>query len=206
MLTNYQLRDLAKKMRIPLEGVYFKSQLKDMKLKPNRSYIINLEDEYDSEGERNEGSHYTAFQYNKYDDGDKVIYFDSYGACAPDEVSAFCKVKEIPHNTKDIQSLMCDACGWYCLAFLHYINAWEGRTKDLYEDCEGFTDLFLDLNKDTDAKYNEWVLKLFFKSPDDKRRPTVEDVGFKFIPTPDENAGGSVADGIADINSIDSKE
>ena len=205
MLTNHQLIDLAKRMRVPLEGVYFKSQLKEMKMKPNRSYIINLEDEYDSDGNENDGSHYTAFQYNKYDgEDDKVVYFDSYGVAPPDEVCKFCKVKEIPYNTKDIQSLMCDACGWFSLAFLHYINAFEGRTKCLYSDCENFTDLFHDLNIETDAKYNEWVLKLFFRSPDDKRPINPESVGFKWIP--DENAGGSVAEGIADVNTIDSKE
>jgi len=205
MLTNHQLISLASRMRVPLEGVYFKSQLKDMKMKPNRSYIINLEDEYDSDGNENDGSHYTAFQYNKYDgEDDKVVYFDSYGVAAPDEVCKFCKVEEIPYNTKDIQSLMADFCGWACLAWLHYINAFEGRTKCLYSDCEGFTDLFHDLNVETDAKYNEFVLKLFFRSPDDKRPINAEMVGFKWIP--DENAGGSVADGIADINTIDSKE
>ena len=203
MLTNFQVIDLAKRMRVPLEGVFWKSQLKDMKMKPNRSYIINLEDEYDSEGEQNDGSHYKAFQYNKCDgEDDKVVYFDSYGVAPPDEVLKFCGVKQIPYNTKDIQSLMGDACGWFCLAFLHYINAYESRTKCLYEDCEGFTDLFNDLNKETDAKYNEFVLKLFFKSPDDKRRPTAQDVGFEWIP--DETAGESIAEGIADISTIDS--
>jgi hypothetical protein len=170
-----------------------------MKLKPNRSYIINLEDEYDSDGEQNDGSHYTAFQYNKCDGEYKVVYFDSYGVSPPDEVLKFCGINAIPFNTKDIQSLLSDACGWYCLAFLHYINAFEGRTKCLYSDCEGFTELFHDLNVETDAKYNEFVLKLFFKSPDDKRKPTIEDVGFKFIP--DE---GSIAKGIADVDTIDS--
>ena len=44
MLSNIQVEDLAKRMGIRLEGVYFKSQLKEMKLKPNVAYIINLED------------------------------------------------------------------------------------------------------------------------------------------------------------------
>jgi len=198
MLTNFQITDLAKRMDIPLEGVFFKCQLKDMKLKFNKSYIINLEDEYDEDGNRNDGSHYTCFQYNKYPNGDhKVIYFDSYGVVAPEEVLKFCNVKEIPHNTKDIQSLMNDACGWYCLAFLHFINSWKQRSGDLYEDCEHFTSLFYDLNVERDFKFNEYVLKMFFKSPNDTRPHTVADVGFTFKPD-NEN----VAAGIADVNTI----
>jgi len=198
MLTNHQIIDLAKRMRIPLTGVFFKSQLQDMKLQFNKSYIINLEDEYGSDGEQNLGSHYTCFQYNKYPDGEhKCVYWDSFGVAPPVEVLQFCKMKEIPYNMKDVQSLMADCCGFYCLAFLHFINSWEGRSKDLYEDCEHFSSLFHDLNVEKDFKYNEFVLKLFFRSPDDKSPVSIKDVGFKFIPE-----GGDITKGIADANEI----
>ena len=68
---------------------------------------------------------------------------------------------KLPYNTKDIQSLMNSVCGWYCLAFLHYINAYDKRSKDLYTDCEDFTDLFDDLNKSCDHLKNENILKHF---------------------------------------------
>jgi hypothetical protein len=70
---------------------------------------------------------------------------------------------------------------------------------DLYRDAETFTSLFNDLNKTNDFKYNEWLLKQFFKSPNSKST-TLEDVGFKFVAT-----GTNVASGIADIDSIDSE-
>ena len=44
MLTNVQVEFLAERMGVPLEPVVFKSELKDMVLKYNKSYIINLED------------------------------------------------------------------------------------------------------------------------------------------------------------------
>lgn len=200
MLSNVQVQDLAKRMGIRLEGVYFKSQLKDMKLKHNVGYIINLEDEYDEKGERNDGSHYVCMQYNKYpkkDYRDEYAYFDSYGCPPPEEVLKFCNVKEMPYNMIDVQSLMNDACGWYCLAFLYFINVFQGRSMNFYQDCEHFTSLFNDLNKTNDWKYNEWLLKQFFKSPNSKST-TMEDIGFKFIPE-----GTNVASGIADVNSID---
>ena len=199
MLTNVQVESLAERMGVPLEPVVFKSELKDMVLKYNKSYIINLEDEFDETGEKNQGSHYVCFQVNKYlDKADELVYFDSYGCAPPNEVLNFCKVKAMPYSEIDIQSIMASFCGWACLAFLHFINAWEGRTKNLYYDAEHFTSLFKDLNKDDDHKYNEFVIKQFFKPPGG-RKTTMEDLGFKFLP--DTN----VANGIADVNSIDSK-
>ena len=170
-LTNIEIEELAKRLNVPLERCCFKTELDEEPLVYNRSYIINMEDEFDSNGVRNKGSHYTAFQVNKYVNGKiEAIYFDSFGVGCPNEVLKFCKLKTIPYNTKDIQSLMNEACGWYCLAFLHYINVYPQRTQSLYDDCEHFTDLFNDLNKSTDFKYNEWMLKLFFQSSNKELR------------------------------------
>ena len=53
-------------MGVPLEGVYFKSQLQGLgKIKYGRSYIINLESEVGEDGKENSGSHLRAFQANK---------------------------------------------------------------------------------------------------------------------------------------------
>lgn len=199
MLTNIQVEDLAERMGVPLEPVVFKSELANMVLKYNKSYIINLEDEFDEDGQKNSGSHYVCFQVNKYSDKpDEHVYFDSYGCAPPNEVLLFCKLKAMPYSEIDVQSIMADCCGWFTLAFLHFINSWEGRSRNLYQDAEHFTSLFKDLNKDTDWKHNEFVLKQFFKPPTGKKT-TMEDLGFKFLPNT------NVASGIADVNSIDSK-
>ena len=196
MLTNLQVEALAERMHIPLEPVVFKSELKDMVLKYNKSYIINLEDEFDETGEKNAGSHYVCFQVNNYaDKPDEYVYFDSYGCAPPNEVLEFCKVKAIPYSEIDVQSIMADCCGFFCLAFLHFINAWEGRSGNLYQDAEHFTSLFKDMNKDNDWKFNEFVLKQFFLPPSGKK-VTMQDLGFEFLP--DKN----IAAGIADVNSI----
>lgn len=201
MLSNVQVQDLAKRMGIRLEGVYFKSQLKEMKMKPNVAYIINLEDEFDEDGNPNDGSHYTCFQYNKYpkkDCRDEMVYFDSYGVCPPQEVLDFCGVKEMPYNIVDVQSLMADCCGFFCLAFLYYINVFPGRTMDLYRDCVHFISLFKDLNVCNEWKHNEAVLKMFFRNG--PQETTLESLGFKFIPN-----GTNIATGIADVDSITSE-
>ena len=65
MLTDYQIKSMAKKMGIPLGGVIFKTELPKMKLQYNKTYIINLEDETDENGDKNEGTHYVFLQMNK---------------------------------------------------------------------------------------------------------------------------------------------
>lgn len=170
MLTDTEVWSLAKRMNIPLVFCDFKDQLLSHKLKYNKSYIINMENEFNEDGKRNDGSHYTCFQVNKYKNGKiEGVYFDSFGQPPPQVVKDFCKI-DMPYQNKDIQSLMNGACGWYCLAFLHYINAFEQRTKDLYSDCEHFTDLFDDLNVEKNHLKNEYILKHFFRSADESKR------------------------------------
>lgn len=178
MLTNEQIEDLADRMKIPLEYVGFKSNL-PKKLKTNKAYIINLDDEIDKgTGLRNGGTHWTCFQVMEYPNGKKEgIYLDSYGAPPPEIVNERTKDSfkmKLPYNTKDIQSLMNEACGWYCLAFLHFINVYPQRSKQLYWDVEAFLGLFEDLNKSVDWKKNEYVLKMFFQPEDPKLRKPIE--------------------------------
>lgn len=173
MLTDDDLKTLAKKMNFPLEGCYFKDEL-PRQLKYNTGYIINLDNSMDEGGNLNEGSHWTCLQVNKYPDGKiEPIFFDPYGAPPSESVIKFIKnncAKFLPHTNKDIQSLMNNACGWYCCAFLHYINAWEHRTKDLYTDVEVFMSYFDDLNTSIDWKKNEWILSQFFMDKDPTKR------------------------------------
>lgn len=179
MLSDDQIEELCVKMNIPLapNGIIFKSEIKAKKLQYNKSYFINLDDEYDEEGKLNSGSHWTCFQIAKYPSGHvEPIFFDSFGIGPPEkiknEIMKFCN-KKVPFNTKDVQSLMANACGWYCCAFLHYINNFPRRTGDIYDDTELFLDYFEDLNKTTDFLKNEFILKQFFQ-PKEKslRKPT----------------------------------
>ena len=70
-LTDTEIFDLADRMEVPLVFCGFKDELKSKKLQYNKSYIINMEDEFDENGDRNTGSHYTCFQVNKYPSGKK---------------------------------------------------------------------------------------------------------------------------------------
>jgi hypothetical protein len=177
MLTDSQITQLSQKMNIPLELVCFKDEL-PRKAAFNKSYIINLDDSIDEKGNQNEGTHWTALQINKYPDGKvEPIFFDPYGQPPSESIKKFVldnTGKKLPYNTKDIQSLMNNACGFFCLGFLHFINTWDHRTKDLYDDVACFLEYFDDLNKSIDWKKNEFILKHFFQPSDPKLRKQIE--------------------------------
>lgn len=176
-LTDLQIKDLSKKMRIPLGEVCFKDELPS-KLQFNKTYIVNLEDSVDEQGNQNEGTHWTMVQCNKNGNGSmESIFFDPYGAEPSEIIKKVVKNttnKGLPHTKKDIQSLMNNACGFYCLALAHFINASEHRSNNLHDDVCTFLELFDDLNKSVDFKKNEYILKHFFRSSDPALRVPVE--------------------------------
>lgn len=177
-LTDTDIISLAKRMQIPLGGVYFKDEL-PKKLEFNKYYIINLENSHDEDGNENSGTHWTACQCNMYPNNKgECIFFDPYGAPPSENIKKVIKnttnQNNVPFTTVDIQSLMNNACGWYCLALGHYINASQYRSKNLYDDVNDFVSLFDDLNIKTDFKKNEFILKHFFRSSDPALRRDIE--------------------------------
>jgi hypothetical protein len=177
MLTDSQIINLAERMDIPLEGVYFKDEL-PKQLKPNKAYIINLQDSIDEEGNDNSGTHWTYLQIGEYKNKAYApIFFDPYGAPPSESIKAAVQrsfKKYLPYTNKDVQSLMNNACGFYCLALGHYINAYPKRSGDIYLDVGMFLDYFEDLNKAVDWKKNEYILKHFFQSSEPSLRNEID--------------------------------
>ncbi len=172
MLSAEQLFDLAGRMDIPLEGVAFKDELPPLKF--NKVYIVNLEDELDEYGKPNTGSHWTAFIAVKYpNDEIDSMYFDPFGVPPPQDVKAAVEKltgQTLRYTTKDVQSLMAECCGFFCLAWAHFVCASPFRSQDLLDDTDRFMALFDDLNTSIDWKKNEWILRHFFQSNDASRR------------------------------------
>ena len=122
-----------------------------------------MENSHNDDGSEADGSHWVSLYLKKYPNGKVApVYFDSFGSPPPTEVETFVGMK-VPYNTKDIQSIVENFCGFAALAFLYYISVYEERTKDVYVDCEDFTNLFFDLAISSDFKHNENVLKQFFQ-------------------------------------------
>lgn len=193
-LTDFQIEELSKKMGFPLEQICFKDEL-PYKIKYNKSYVINLEDEIGPDGKPNVGTHWTCFQVNKYSNGKiEPIYFDPYGMPPPEIVKKTIERtcgQKLPYTEKDIQSLMNNACGWYCCAFLHWINTGFAKSGDIYQDTGTFLELFDDLNKSVDFKKNEYILKHFFQPKDPKLRKEID-----VLTNPDEIVSGDAGSGI----------
>jgi hypothetical protein len=165
-------------MKIPLGGIVFKDELTSP-LEYNKSYFVNLEDSHDEDGNENDGTHWTFLQLTKYPNGkiDK-IFFDPYGAPPSENIKKVVKETTksdgLPYTKKDIQSLLNNACGYYCLGLGHFINASQYRSGSLYDDVNTFMEMFEDLNKSVDFKKNEYVLKHFFRSEDPSLRKDID--------------------------------
>lgn len=180
MLSDSQIKELSKRMSIPYEGCYFKDLL-PKRLNPNKVYIINLQDSETEDGEENGGTHWTMAYIRETPKKQlQPIYFDPYGAPPPENVKKIIESQtnmKCPYTTKDIQSLMNNACGFYCLALSHYITASRYRTNNLYDDVDDFMDMFDDLNHSIDWKKNEYILKMFFQSEDPTKRKEINVFG-----------------------------
>ena len=167
MLSNHDIDELVIKMGIPnFKGCYYKDKLK--KIQPNSSYIINLNSEFDEKNNRNAGSHWCCLVIN---DMKKAIYFDRYGENAPNEIRNLLKSNQykIGHTSKNIQSLMSNLCGFFCLAFIYFLSISKYRTGNIINDASIFLDLFEDLDKIDDVYKNEFILSLFFTDTKSKK-------------------------------------
>ena len=167
MLSTFDLDELVIKMGINnLKGCFYKDTLK--KIEPSSSYIINLNSEFNEKNERNSGSHWVALIT---DDLKKAIYFDSYGEKEPNEIKNLLKSNQykIAHTTKNIQSLMSNLCGFFCLAFIYFLTVSKYRTKNIINDASIFLDLFEDLDITNDIYKNEFILSLFFTDTKSKK-------------------------------------
>lgn len=173
ILSDQQLHVLSKRMHFPIAGCYWKDELQPADLKQNTNYIINLESEFDDDGEPNSGSHWTCLCISKLQGKVFPIYFDSFGLPPPQHLVDIVQKrfkKRINWTEKNVQSIVTGVCGYYVAAYLHFITAFPQKTGDILFDTALFLDLFNDLNEVSDYRKNEFILRLFFQSGDGKLR------------------------------------
>jgi len=147
MLTNFDLEKIAKNYDVKLIGIYSKNELDNLQIE-NGNYIINLDDDI--------GSHWTALNINK----NKGIYFDSFGSVPPQNVISFVKQKpniKFGYNNFLIQDLESEKCGFYCIAFLLFLN--RSKNKDIYKATNDFIQLFKDNTLENDEILKKYLLK-----------------------------------------------
>ena len=150
MRTNFDLENEAYKYRLPLIGVFNKDQIP--RVLRNGFYIINLQDDFDSEGNDLMGSHWTVF----YIEGKEAVYFDSFGMAPPIEVQNFLKpFLPYPYNTQIIQSMRSTVCGDYVMFFMRYMYMNQKQVKNVERRFKNFLGLWdIDVSKNRDKLIN----------------------------------------------------
>ena len=146
ILSNIDIEKLCAKMKVPLVKCDCKDKLP--KRLRNGAYVINLANS------NQPGTHWTAFIIETKTK--TCAYFDSFGIPPPQEVLKFAvKCKHIFYDTRPIQDINAVTCGWYCVAFLHFMTHYTGK---LSEKMEYFNQMF---DKD-DLENNNQILMNYF--------------------------------------------
>jgi len=148
LLSNKDIEVLCKMLKINLIFCGFREQLYNLKVIPG-SYVINLDDMY------SQGSHWVCFYINKK----SCIYYDSFGEECPEEVINFCKKGKINiiNNYFKIQDILGSECGYYCIAFLHWMNKYKNPTQYILN-------MFNKQFDTENTKNNKLILQKYIKS------------------------------------------
>ena len=120
-LSNFDINKLVEYLNIPdFKGVFARDELSDQTPNEKECAIVN----FNKSGEH--GSHWVCF----YKDGDKRIYFDSFGCVAPIEIQKYLKTPDefatdkavILRNTDIVQKYNTTICGHLCLYVLDSLS------------------------------------------------------------------------------------
>ena len=126
-------------MKLPLNNVIMKDEAKQ--IKDDGFYIINLDKSTGT------GTHWTCL----YNHPLKSYYFDSFGFVPPEEIEEV--IMPYDNNNKDIQDYNSDACGYYCIAFIKFLNSKINKRLAFIE----FIRLFSNKSTDNDNILEEYL-------------------------------------------------
>ena len=113
LLSNFDIIELCNQMNINLIDCLPKDMLK-LKKPVNGGYVINLDNSTSDKG----GTHWVSL----WIDNNQACYFDPFGTLPPKEIIIFCKKKVFVYSKDQVQNVDQSCCGYYCIAFLHFIN------------------------------------------------------------------------------------
>jgi hypothetical protein len=119
-LSDAEIEVILKCLDIPCNGCFIADEMTEIK---QGNTIVNLNGE----------SHWTAL----IRDGNKCWYFDSYGFPAPEVIEDLIG-EDYNWSREQLQSINSSSCGYYCCAFLKFMNG----HKDKDRAYKAFLDLF----------------------------------------------------------------
>jgi len=132
-LSNIQLAELIEKFNLPLNQIIMRDEAKE--INKDGFYIINLDTS------KGEGTHWTSLYYHPL----KSYYFDSFGFVPPYDIEDF--IMPYEYNNKDIQNYDSEACGWYAIAFIKFLNDKENKELAFKEFLRIFGNKTIDNDK-----------------------------------------------------------
>ena len=153
--SDVELKDICKKLKIQLHGVFMKDELPPT-LK-NGNYIMNLDS---SDGT---GTHWVCMHKK----GNQIAYFDSFGTQPPKEATMIMKKNKKTmtyYSDKIVQDSKSNICGFYCILFLLHFKLSDGSVHDKFVK---FHDIFFDNGKSINDRFgqrnDDIVIKIFSK-------------------------------------------
>jgi hypothetical protein len=140
-LTNFELFDICKRMKIPLANVISKDEIHE--ITKNGNYIVNLENHNQN------GSHWTALQMT----AKNCLYMDSFGMPPPEKLFEYLekKYKKVNYNRMVIQDMDSSFCGYFCIAFFKLLSTARKNKKANKSLLKVFQRLFSPNTKENDG-------------------------------------------------------
>ena len=141
-LSNFDIETICQSMKIPLKGVFSKDELYTIPHE-NGMYVVNMQN-----SNAGNGTHWVCCVKRT----NLSIYFDSFGFTAPIAVIDFLKPSVIAYSNNDIQFMASSACGWFCIAFLKFIQRYiNGNHEPLLNKYNQFITMFSEDEVKNDA-------------------------------------------------------
>ena len=84
-------------------------------------------------------------------DGNKYFYFDSYGFPASEEIEE--QIGEYIYSDNQLQDMNSSSCGYYCIAWMHYMDSRKNK-ESAFAD---FLSLFTKNTKNNERILHKWL-------------------------------------------------
>jgi hypothetical protein len=115
-LSSSDINDILHSYNIAYNGIYQKDMLPN-KLQ-NGFYVVNLQSSKDGNG-----THWCALYYSPI----MSMWWDSFGFKPPEDIEA--RVGKYIYNSFQIQDIQSSSCGYYCIAFIKFLNKMKDKEK-----------------------------------------------------------------------------
>lgn len=151
LLSNFDLIEIANQYQLNVNEVLLQEEFIHIKPKDG-AYIVLINDGTGATG------HWTAFIIRK-----KICcYFDSFAVVPSMPIVRFLRRGnyKVYCNNNDIQNYKSVTCGFYCLAFLHFMK-YTMPTAPLPVAMQHFTSLFKNDTRDNDFILQQYIKKNF---------------------------------------------